>query len=307
MDSISSLWKYVKKKQPVSTTGAVAHTYYWLLTLMSGDIVYVNPNFKPDPNDSTGGKGVVIYCVHGTADNPGSFIKAIERLIEEGLPSNISAIYLVSFDNRYQGKGIKFFSRELINKVVANGHKDVAFMGHSRGGLIISHAAEYRAPPLGIKVHFLFPICAPFGGSYWAIKPISIFSTSVAQMEINADLLKDLNQVISNSDNKYYFIGAEEDAIVLPEATYVAGYLEKKPGCRLVLDRHGHLSIMSSHRLVAYVHETLHGIDALKSQPKPVSQVATDFKNEIEKENEDIQDLFDDFMEYEPKTNFDLS
>ncbi|KTC78059.1 alpha/beta hydrolase [Legionella brunensis] len=254
----SSFWKFIQDKQPVSTTGAIAHTYYWLTTLMSGDIIYHNPNFKaPDTDDPTLRQGVVIYCVHGTADQPGSFSRIAERLMQEGLPDYISAIHLVAFDSRYQGKGIKYFSKELIKKVVENGHKHVIFMGHSRGGVITAHAAQYRASQFGINVHLLYSICAPFGGSYLAIRPLSLFSTSVAQMEINSDLLKELNQSISETSDKYRFIAAKQDAVVLPEAAYVADYVAKEPDSKVIFDRHGHLSIMSSHRLVRYIHNGL--------------------------------------------------
>lgn len=254
----SSFWRWFQNTQPVSTTGTVSHTYYWLKTLMSGDIVYHNPHFKaPDTDDPSLRKGIAIYCVHGTADQPGSFARIIERLLEKGLPDYISTIHLVSFEQRYQGKGIKFFARELMKKIRANEHEHVIFMGHSRGGLIISRAAEYLAAHWGVAVHSLFSICAPYKGSDWAMKPISMFSTSVSQMEVKSKLLEQLNEAVSNSKNDYHFIGAEEDAIVAPAAACVDKYVEKHPASKLVLDRHGHLSIMSSWRLVSYIQTQL--------------------------------------------------
>ncbi|ASQ46935.1 Alpha/beta hydrolase family protein [Legionella clemsonensis] len=258
----SSFWRWFQDIQPVSTTGTVSHTYYWLKTLMSGDIVYYNPNFKiPDTAEPSLRKGIAIYCVHGTADQPGSFSRIVERLIEKGLPDYVSTIHLVSFEHRYAGKGIKYFARELIKKIGANEHEQVILMGHSRGGLVISRAAEYLAARSGITVHALFSICAPYKGSDWAMKPLSLFSISVAQMEVKAELLEQLNKAVSDSKHDYHFIGAAEDAIVAPSASYVDDYVKTHPGSRLILDRHGHLSIMSSRRLVTYIHQKLIEID----------------------------------------------
>ncbi|KTD23840.1 putative lipase [Legionella lansingensis] len=254
----SAFWKMLKDYQPVSTTGVLAHTYYWLTWLGSGDFVYKNPNFKPpETEDPSLKQGIVIYCVYGTADQPGSFARIASRLLAEGVPDYVSEIHLVAFDHRYQGKGIRYFSKKLIEKIKTNGHSHVIFMGHSRGGIIIADATEYRAAAEGIKVHGVVSICAPHGGSPLAIQPLSLFSTSVEEMQINSSFLARLNKKISQSENNYFFVAVEEDAIVPPEATFVEGYVEKHPESRLILNRHGHLSIMSSRRLVRHLGEKL--------------------------------------------------
>ncbi|CEK09689.1 alpha/beta hydrolase [Legionella hackeliae] len=252
----SSFWGWVRANQPVSTTGAISHTYYWLTSLMSGDIVYRNPNFKtPETSDPSLRKGVAIYCVHGTGDQPGAFVRIIERLIKKGLPDHISSIHSVGFEHRYQGKGIKFFAKELIEKIKTNGHEHVILIGHSRGGLVISQAAEFLAEESGIHVHSLFPICAPYKGSAWAMKPLTLVSTSVAQMEPEAAILHKLNEAISNSTKEYNFIGVDNDGLVTTDSSYVDNYVKKNPGASKIFDRHGHLSVMSSWRLVDHIYQ----------------------------------------------------
>lgn len=251
----SALCKTIKENQPVSTTGVIAQTYYWLKTVGSGDLVYHNPRFKPPKtSDPALRKGITIICTYGTFAQPGSFSQVAERLIDEGLPEIVSSIHLVSFDHRYQGKGIRFFARQLKDKIKENKYERVILIGHSRGCIINTYAAERYAEKEGIKFELVINLCGPFSGSHLAMRPLSWFSTSVLQMEINSDFLKELAEKVTKSTINYYFFAAENDAIVLPQSAFVPGYVEKKPDSFITLDRHGHLSIMSSHRLVSRIH-----------------------------------------------------
>jgi len=221
------------------------HVFSWIATT-GGDYCYKNPNFSGDED-------IAIYCIHGTADRSASFQRMAERLLEKDLPSNISSINLVSFESRYQGKGIAFFAKQLADKIKANGHKKVILMGHSRGGLVIAHFAQYLAKEYDIEVVLVLSICAPFGGSHLAMQPLSFFSTSIDQMQIESDYLKNLNTSIEESAVcPYVFVGAEKDAIVTSDYAFVPTYVDHNKGSLLILDRHGHLSIMSSHRLVDF-------------------------------------------------------
>lgn len=242
---IDSFVIWFKKNQPIDTTGMFTHVFSWIATT-GGDYCYKNPNFSGDED-------IAIYCIHGTADRSASFQRMAERLLEKDLPSNISSINLVSFESRYQGKGIAFFAKQLADKIKANGHKKVILMGHSRGGLVIAHFAQYLAKEYDIEVVLVLSICAPFGGSYLALAPMSLFSRSVGQMQINSVYLKNLNTSIEkNAVCPYVFITAEEDGIVTCDCAFISKYVAQNKGSLLVLDRHGHLSIMSSHRLVDF-------------------------------------------------------
>jgi pimeloyl-ACP methyl ester carboxylesterase len=242
--------KTVKGNQPVSTLGMFAHTYYWL-TYPSGDQVYPNPAFKSEQNQD---KGTAIYFIHGTADQSSAFQRMAERLIQAGLHNEISSLNLVSFQQRYQGKNIEFFAEQLRDKITENKHQRVILIAHSRGGLVAAYFAEFLARIAGIEVVLLNTIGTPFNGSYLAIKPLSWFSDSVREMEIDSEFLKLLKEkILDNASGNYYFFIAKEDAIVPGESGYINEYVDKYPDSLIILDRHGHLSIMSSHRLVSHV------------------------------------------------------
>lgn len=266
------IFKKIQQIQPVSTTGALAHTYYWLTSFGSGDLVYHNPNFKvPEDADPGLSKGVAIYCTHGTADQAGAFDRIAQRLIAAGLPDLVSSIHLVSFDSRYQGKGITYFSSQLVEKIKKNGHQHVILIGHSRGCLVNTYAAERYLAKEGINVERVINLCGPFGGSDLAIDPITRVSTSVEQMQVNCGFLKKLGTKVMQSRAIYNFFAAAEDWIVRPALSYVAEYVQKNPQSLVELDRHGHLSIMSSHRLVGFIRNYI--IESCTALLSPIKQV----------------------------------
>lgn len=238
-------FEWFQKNQPVSITGAIVHSLSWPFASFD-DVHYPNPHFQPPENFPT---GVAIYCVHGTADRSSSFQRIAQRSLDT-LPYAVSGIHLVSFSNRLQGQGIEEFSRELCNKIIANKDKYVILLGHSRGGHVIAHMAEYLAKEAGIEVLAVIPICTPFGGAEMAIWPLTLLSKSVKQMEINSEFLKDLTDKMRQSEIKYHPVAAERDMLVPVSSACIPEHRN----ILLVLDRHGHLSIMTSHRLVAHLH-----------------------------------------------------
>lgn len=240
--------RVVKKYQPVDLTGAVEHCYFWA-TSPTHDVVYQNPRYKP----KEGVEPVAIYCTHGTADQLGSFTKVARRLIAAELSEDIQSIHLVAFKGRCQGQRIENFSVQLINQILAKGHKRVILLGHSRGGVVNTFAAEYLAQRDGIEVEMVINICAPFSGSYLALPPLTWISSSVRDMQTDCKFLQNLQQKVVDSPVKYHFFVAEKDAIVLKNAGYVREYVDAHPNSLMELDRHGHLSIMSSHRLVSKI------------------------------------------------------
>ncbi|KTD78310.1 esterase/lipase family protein [Legionella waltersii] len=244
-----------KENQPISTTGMFAHTYYWL-TSPSGDQSYQNPSSQKDQKKEL---ETAVYFIHGTADQPAAFQRIARRMIRAGLPNEISSLNLIAFDQRYKGKNIEFFAEELGKKIVGNKHQRVILIAHSRGGLVAAHFAEYLAKTLGIEVICIVTIGTPFNGSYLAMKPLSLFSDSVKEMEIGSEFLETLKQkIVENPASKYYFVVATEDSVVPGKSGYIEDYVKNNPNSLIELDRHGHLSIMSSHRLVALIVDWVH-------------------------------------------------
>jgi predicted alpha/beta hydrolase family esterase len=271
--------KTVKTTQPVSTTGMFAHTYYWL-TYPSGDQFYSNPVFK---NEQHQDKGTAIYFIHGTADQSSAFQRVAERLIQAGLPNEISSLNLVSFKQRYQGKNIEFFAEQLREKIKANQHQRIILIAHSRGGLVAAYFAEFLARSAGIEVVLICTIGTPFNGSYLAMKPLSWFSDSVREMEIDSEFLKQLKEkILENATGNYYFFIAKEDAIVPGESGCINEYVDKYPNSLIILDRHGHLSIMSSHRLVFHVTDLLHKYFNPNANPSEATMSIMEKRNIIE-------------------------
>lgn len=132
-------------------------------------------------------------------------------------------------------------------------------MAHSRGGLVASYFAEFLAKEASIDVPLVITMGTPFNGSYLAVKPLSWFSDSIREMEINSEFLAQLKQeIVEHSVSAYHFFIAKEDAIVPGESGYIKDYVDKYPESLHILDRHGHLSIMSSHRLVSHISSLLH-------------------------------------------------
>ncbi|VEB38504.1 putative lipase [Legionella sainthelensi] len=247
---LKSVVNTAKAKQPIATTGMFAHTYYWL-TSPSGDQIYQNPSYDKDQNHES---ETAIYFIHGTADQTSAFQLVADRLIQAELPNEISNLNLLSFDQRYQGKSIVYFAEQLREKISANQHKRVILIAHSRGGLVASYFAEFLAKQAGIEVPLIMTIGTPFNGSYLAIKPLSWFSDSIREMEIDSDFLSKLKKkIMTESLSNYHFFIATEDAIVPGESGFIQEYVKNHPNSLTILDRHGHLSVMSSHRLVTHI------------------------------------------------------
>lgn len=245
-----------KTKQPVALTGIFAHSYYWL-TSTSGDKYYQNPSYqKKEQNPEL---ETAIYFIHGTADHSSAFERVAERLLQIGLPEEISSLNLIAFDQRYHGRSIESFAEQLRDKIKINQHQRVILMAHSRGGLVASYFAEFLAADLSVEVPWVITVGAPFNGSYLAMKPLSWFSDSVREMEIDSEFLLQLkDQIIKSAFSHYHFFIATEDAIVPGISGYIEEYVAKHPDSLSVLDRHGHLSVMSSHRLVSQTADLLH-------------------------------------------------
>lgn len=247
------LFESWQKHQPVGITGLFTHTALWL-TSSFHDIVYQNPRFQPSASDDN---GIAIYCIHGTGDRASSFSVVAQRLLNR-LPPTISTVHLIAFDHRGEGIGIEMYAEQLKNKIKDHDQKKIILMGHSRGGLISAWFTEYLAREIHSVVLGVINICTPFGGSTLARPPLSWLSASIKQMEKNSDFLRELTAKIRSSDKKYFYFAAQNDYFVSLYSTYI------KENCQslVVLDGHGHLSIMSSHRLVEYILAHLHSLSA---------------------------------------------
>jgi pimeloyl-ACP methyl ester carboxylesterase len=241
------LKEFVQRNQPVAYTGVFTHTLKWLTS------PFITTEYK-NPRYHNGDNGTVIYCIHGTFDGPAAFSDLAQKLLANGLPEHISEIRLVSFTGRYQGNSIEFFANQLAEQIANNQHSNVILFGHSRGGLVAAYCAEYLASAKNIKVHSVLAISTPFKGSTKAISPLTKISTSVEEMQPNSPFLRDLSPKIATSTISYHYFAAKDDALVQPEACCID---EHRNRMITMETSHGHLSILSSNKLVAFVQEIL--------------------------------------------------
>lgn len=261
--------------QPISYTGFFTHTSAWLFSSFS-DVIYPNPNFNQFAS-----KPITIYCIHGTADRVSSFTKIATRMLNS-LPSNIAAIRLVSFNQRGLGKGIESYAQQLANKIKENGDKTVILLGHSRGGLVAAYFAEYLAEKESIAVQSVMAICTPFKGSDAAIFPLTWFSESIKQMERNSPFLNDLVEKMQHSKINYYYFSARNDGLVTSESTWV-----KKEA--ILLERHGHVSIMSSNKLIVYLKNYINDLSKSFSQNNNEDETLANICYKIDEQVEKIK------------------
>ncbi|STX51178.1 putative lipase [Legionella busanensis] len=234
--------KFIQKNQPVSYTGALIHPYYWLMSKTEDYICYrtnCNPNSKSKTH---------VYVVPGTADFPLSLFKLVRRLIRKKNLNDIVSFTIVSFQNRFHGRGIDEFADELFEKIRADKAECIAIIGHSRGGLVGSKAA-LKAKKHGIKVKAVITLATPFNGSYLALPPLTWFSTSVKQMEIKSKYLEELSALIVQSEISHHFMIAGNDGIVSSGA-FIKEYVDKHPNSMKIFPRQGHLSLPTSHELI---------------------------------------------------------
>lgn len=228
-------------------TGNLQHIASWA-TSSNETIIIRNPRFK-------GGPGTAIYCVHGTADHNKAFSLIADRILDK-LPDTIAAIYLPVFVNRFRGYGIEHFSEQLGQIIQANQNNRVILLGHSRGGLVAAWFAETVAPGLNIHVEKVISIGSPFMGSPAADSDLlAAFSESVSQMKPNSDFLKDLRSRMQGHPEKYHYFAAVEDILVPP----ICAVIPQHANSLIFLDKHDHLSIMSSHRLVNHIASIVRG------------------------------------------------
>jgi esterase/lipase len=252
------MWSYLKGFSK-STLGILQHASQWAsLDFNDIDIPLKETSLKDEGVSSGDEASVGVYFIHGTADHACSFKAIATRLKKLGLTKEVTSMHLVSFDGRYQGKGIDDYGRQLLEKIEKNGHKQVILCGHSRGGVLAAWFNQYLAKDANIKVLHCISICGPFRGSYLAQAPVSYFSSSVEQMSKNSSFLQELRDKINSEPNSpYTFVIAGLDDIVPNRCGYVLEYVDNNTDSLFKLDDHGHLSVMTSTRLTNHLQSVI--------------------------------------------------
>jgi pimeloyl-ACP methyl ester carboxylesterase len=268
----------LREQYLISTEGFLYHSVMSLTTRLT-DITYPNPYFEaPKTTDPILNEGIGIYCIHGTADTVVAFNDVAKNLIND-LPSAISSIHLVAFEDRGKGISIKDYAEQLLKKIQANGHKTVILAGHSRGGLVAAYLYEFLAKEAGINVLFSFSAGTPFGGSLLALPPLTWFSKSVQEMQKGSELLQELHAKKDKS-HTYVCAAAAGDSIVKKEdATFNDEPAELFP-------HHGHLSMMHDPKLLRFFLRSIY-----ENVYKLIPYLNSKTSEELKAEEDDYCDL----------------
>lgn len=230
------------------------YLYKWL-TAPKGDYLHI---CQPQESKQIDDEGVAIYCIHGTADMSSAFSDIVTHIKPE-LTSNVKSIHQVAFDDRFKLLGIEDFAKQLEQKIHYNNDKKVLLMGHSRGAIIASYYTENYAKDDGVQVEATINICGPFGGSRWAVFPLT-FSKSIDQMRLKSSFLSDLTNKMKYSENNYHYFLGKNDELVRPKDAYI----EEHKHNVTELDE-DHLSIMSSPDLFNHLKNTIN--NTLEKEP----------------------------------------
>lgn len=290
----SSAYGFFQKQQPIQWTGCISHTTRWLTADLRAT-AFPNPHFKPKETPRIESKEektpmpvpITVYCVHGTCDRSSAFHRLADRIYQE-LPPEVSSIKLASFEKRGRGLGIEEFARQLAEQIIANNETHVFLIGHSRGGLVIE-AVLTLLEKAKITVHGIVTIGTPYRGSWLAVKPVTWVSGSVDEMKIESPFLKKIGEKVVQCTIPRFYYAAENDHIVSPKDSC----LEEQVKSLTVLDRHGHLSILSSGRLAQGILENIKTtVDQLKTKTVNVLVTAP-----IVKINEALPKSTDDISE----------
>lgn len=236
---------------PVRITKILSHSANWLFSSAT-NYIFPNPHFNP-LND----KKTTVYCIHGTADYPGSLRPLANLLIETELSDSIEQVILLNFPERFTGKSIEFFAEHLLNDIKQRDIKNVILIGHSRGGLINPYLAE-NLELNDLTIEAIFSYGTPYSGSEHASNPLSFFSTSVKEMKVNSHFLEKLRQQIVASTTPYFFIAAPKDKIVTTQSAIITEYCQEHSSRALILQQpEGHLSMLSSPEAINYIKQSL--------------------------------------------------
>jgi predicted alpha/beta hydrolase family esterase len=214
---------------------------------------YDNPRYKFDMN-----RKVTIYCIHGAADRYTAFAKAA-KYMQEKLPESVTCIHLVKFSAYSKDMVISVFAEQLMKKIHINKDKEVVLIGHSRGGLVASYAAEYLSIKYGVAIRGVIAIASPYRGSWWAKLPGLNQFSNIQQMQTGHHFLTKLskhinkynnnttkrfsdNMTVAHTATRYIFIGAKRDKIVRGKAFLPYGMQVNESVYQFPND--GHLSIL---------------------------------------------------------------
>jgi pimeloyl-ACP methyl ester carboxylesterase len=195
-----------------------------------------------------------------------SFGSIWQYIRKELVKNGFGPIYTMNIGS---GKSIMTYATEVQKKVkeiqIETGRNDIAFVGHSKGGLVSSFFAADLANETGAQVTDVVTIGSPLSGT-----PVAYIGIGRDAHEMRSDsefhrYLRDRMELINTT--RFFHAASETDEIV-PHASSLIGKMAER---HLLLKDTGHLSLVFSSRIADQVGKWLYC-----AHPKSVNLPASD-------------------------------
>ncbi len=202
--------------------------------------------------------GPPVLLVHAYLSFASTFDAMREQLVQAG--------YRVYVMNTGSLQSIETYAEQVdvvVKKIQTNtGRNDIGLVGHSRGGLVVSHWALHHAKKYGAQVRVAITIASPLGGT-----PLAKMAPGLdaQQMTPHHPFHEELRKTISSSDIPFLHIGSASDFVVGLKSALP----ENAPCCRVLKDV-GHLEIVFDPRTGELVRAGLKAADKALLPLSPV-------------------------------------
>jgi triacylglycerol lipase len=193
------------------------------------------------------GKGTPVILVHGYMQNQTDWLWVKHKLQRiEG----IGPIYTINLHPTFDS--ISNYGEFLHSKIKQikgeTNQNQVILIGHSMGGLVASYTTEFLATENDIAM--VIALAAPYRGTRLAAFG---YGQNAKEMSPNSIFLSELSKRMQNSKTPYFFIASKIDNVILPWSSSFPIHDQMGSNRCLILDDHGHLKMLISHRVVQQI------------------------------------------------------
>jgi triacylglycerol lipase len=211
-------------------------------SVIRATLTYFSPTSwtNPDKVSQEEAQHTPVILVHGYLHNSSAW-----RSWRSDLKKNHHPVFTVDLGAIPQGKSIAQYADKLTNLTIdflhkAGNKKEVEFIGHSMGGVVI-YAAAKRLQEQGIKVKAIATLGSPLAGTKLADRIAS--KTITGQCSVDMKTSSELKNEDLRLKIPSFHIASIMDPLVFPVES--AAPINLPPGSkRKIVSRHGHLSLL---------------------------------------------------------------